>query len=199
MSGIVSAMADAGVLGQMMLVWQGLVSVAAFVAGAMTSTVLIRHGYYRHSRYAGALLVEALLIAVFAIGQDTLSLRMAVWLLCFTMGLQNALITKLSRAEIRTTHVTGMITDIGIELGRKLYAPRSFRPSHGFTKLRLLLSLVGLFALGGVTGAWGFHHFGFLAAWPLAILLLGLTITPIMDDIRRRRRRRQYRLSGQKE
>jgi len=29
-----------------------------------------------------------------------------VMLLCFVMGLQNAVISKLSRAEIRTTHIT---------------------------------------------------------------------------------------------
>ena len=39
----------------------------------------------------------------------------------FHHGLQNALITKLSRAEIRTTHITGIVTDIGIELGKLLY------------------------------------------------------------------------------
>jgi uncharacterized membrane protein YoaK (UPF0700 family) len=37
-----------------------------------------------------------------------------VALLCFAMGLQNAMITEISKAEIRTTHVTGLVTDIGI-------------------------------------------------------------------------------------
>jgi uncharacterized membrane protein YoaK (UPF0700 family) len=39
-------------------------------------------------------------------------------MLCFIMGLQNATVTKISGARIRTTHVTGMITDVGIELGK---------------------------------------------------------------------------------
>lgn len=43
----------------------------------------------------------------------------------FTMGLQNALITKLSHAEIRTTRVTGLVTDIGIELGKLMYWNRT--------------------------------------------------------------------------
>ena len=42
----------------------------------------------------------------------------AVLMLCFIMGLQNATVTKISGARIRTTHVTGMITDVGIELGK---------------------------------------------------------------------------------
>ncbi|MFX4396989.1 YoaK family protein, partial [Acinetobacter baumannii] len=45
----------------------------------------------------------------------------AVPLLCFIMGLQNAIITKVSQARIRTTHVTGITTDIGIELGKLAY------------------------------------------------------------------------------
>lgn len=46
---------------------------------------------------------------------------LTVALLCFVMGLQNAMITKISKAEIRTTHVTGLVTDIGIEIGKSLY------------------------------------------------------------------------------
>jgi len=46
---------------------------------------------------------------------------LTVMLLRFMMGLQNAVHTKISKAEIRTTH----ITDLGIELGKLLYVNRS--------------------------------------------------------------------------
>ena len=36
------------------------------------------------------------------------------------MGLQNAVVTRIFHAWVRTTHVTGMVTDIGIELGTLL-------------------------------------------------------------------------------
>jgi len=114
-----------------------------------------------------------------------------VALLCFTMGLQNAIITKISQAEIRTTHVTGMVTDIGIELGKALYWNR--RSDDELTavradieKLWLLVSLVGLFFVGGVVGAVGFRYAGFVATLPLAVLLLMLSIVPVMDDLRER-------------
>ncbi len=54
-----------------------------------------------------------------------------VMLLCFIMGLQNAVITKLSHAEIRTTHVTGVVTDIGIELGKLSYCNRNSNAAIG--------------------------------------------------------------------
>jgi len=61
-----------------------------------------------------------------------------VLLLCFMMGLQNAVISKLSNAEIRTTHVTGIGTDIsiGIELGKLSYWNRR----HPMVEQQLVLA-----------------------------------------------------------
>jgi len=91
------------------------------------------------------------------------------------MGLQNAIITKISDAVIRTTHLTGMVTDIGISLGR--IASTWGRGDNQFldyemTKLRLHSSLIALFLAGGITGALGFKHIGFLFTLPLAAVLL---------------------------
>jgi uncharacterized membrane protein YoaK (UPF0700 family) len=108
--------------------------------------------------------------------------------LCFTMGLQNAIITKISNAVIRTTHVTGMVTDIGIALGRvALIATRKIDADivPELATLRLLTSLVALFFVGGVIGALGFRHAGFFFTLPLSAILLLLAIMPVIDDMRR--------------
>jgi uncharacterized membrane protein YoaK (UPF0700 family) len=105
----------------------------------------------------------------------------------FTMGLQNAIVTKLSGAVIRTTHLTGMVTDVGIKLGRMLYALFTGGPLMAHVevgKLRLLTSLIGLFFTGGLIGALGFKHAGFLFTLPLAAVLLVLAAVPVMDDLR---------------
>ena len=79
------------------------------------------------SEYALPLLLEAVLLLAFGLlGANIEQLRWfylpaTVMLLCYIMGLQNAMITKVSKSEIRTTHVTGMVTDIGIELGKLFY------------------------------------------------------------------------------
>jgi len=52
---------------------------------------------------------------------DGFFVPVAVMRLCFKMALQNALVSKTSHAVIRSTHVTGMFTDLGIEFGRSLY------------------------------------------------------------------------------
>lgn len=105
------------------------------------------------------------------------------------MGLQNALITKVSRAEIRTTHMTGMVTDIGIELGKFLYWNRSWRLGSrpvcaDFRKLRMLAGLVAPFLFGGVVGTHAFTHIGYSAAPPpLAAILLLAAVTSVIDEI----------------
>jgi uncharacterized membrane protein YoaK (UPF0700 family) len=112
-----------------------------------------------------------------------------VMLLCFTMGLQNAIITKLSNAVIRTTHVTGMVTDIGIALGRIVYSRTggcAVGVAPELATLRLLTSLIVLFFVGGVTGAIGFKHAGFFFTLPLSAILVLLAVMPVIDDVRRR-------------
>jgi uncharacterized membrane protein YoaK (UPF0700 family) len=108
-------------------------------------------------------------------------------LLCFIMGLQNAVITKISKAEIRTTHVTGLVTDAGIELGKLLYINRSTDKSPVLAnrqRLRLHALLIGCFFTGGLAGAIGFKFAGFVTTVPLAVVLSILTLRPLLHDLR---------------
>jgi len=166
------------------------------MAGAGATAAMVNWGRRRshESEYALALMVEAALLVCFGLvgahleHDDHWLVPAAVSLLCFTMGLQNAIITKISRAEIRTTHVTGMVTDIGIELGKMLYWNRregAPEVAADWDKLRLLSSLVGVFFLGGVIGSLGFRWVGFVSVFPLALLLVVLAIVPLLDDARK--------------
>lgn len=196
MSGIISAMADHLALGSVTLMLAGAACLFFFGAGAATSAVMINWSRRRHlhAEYAMPLMLEALLLLVFAVlggnmvTHEWLFIPVTVILLCFVMGLQNAMITKLSRAEIRTTHVTGMVTDIGIELGKMIYWNRHDYPEGrvrvDMAKLKNLSTLVFLFFLGGFIGALGFKHIGFVFGVPLAGTLVVLALIPVIDDLR---------------
>lgn len=214
MSGVVSSIADELVLHRYGMVLNGIGALASFIGGAACSAMLIhwaRRARLR-SEYAIPLLFEALLLVGFGLlgthldDMEWLFVPATVMLLCFMMGLQNALITKLSNAEIRTTHVTGMVTDIGIELGKLCYwnglarsgAPAGSRPGPqpvmaDRQKLRLLAVLVGLFFLGGLVGAQAFSAIGYSATLPLAALLLVVAIMPVADDVLTRALLRAHR------
>ncbi|MBP2313992.1 YoaK family protein [Azospirillum soli] len=202
MTGIVSSMADNLVLSNLAAVATGLASLAAFIAGAAYSTILINWGRHHRMRseYAYPLFWEALLLLCFGImGQaleqhQALAVPITVLLLCFIMGLQNAIITKISNSEIRTTHMTGIVTDIGIELGKLCYINSQkesarYKPVRpNWPRLFLLLSLLTSFFLGGAAGAVGFKHAGYVTTIPLAIFLIFLAIVPLVDDARMRTR-----------
>ena len=204
MTGIVSAMADALALGTVELLLAGALALLSFVVGAAVTALLVNVARRRglHSAYALPLILEAIVLLVFgalgarlAQGDGTL-LKVAVTLLCFVMGLQNALITKLSRTEIRTTHITGIVTDIGIELGKLSY--RNTRAATDLPRvvadrrrLAFLSLLAASFFVGGVSGALGFRHIGYLATWPLALALVAVAVVPVVDDLVATSRRRR--------
>lgn len=196
MTGLTASVADHLVLGSLGLVAIGLEAITCFVLGAMACALLFNWGRRRHheARFANVLVLEAVLILAFGGLADLLTWRhrdlVFVAVLCFTMGLQNAIITKISAAQIRTTHVTGMVTDIAIELGRMLYPHRTPGPEPvraDRRKLRVLTTLVGLFFLGGVAGTVGYLAAGFSFLVPVALLLLVLAYRPVARDLSRRR------------
>lgn len=199
MTGMLSALADNLVLGQLALVGAGLASVLAFMFGAMSTAWIVNWGLRRQLRsaYGLPLLVEAVLLLVFGLFGAALSLwhtlilPVTVVLLCFIMGLQNAVITKISQARIRTTHVTGLITDLGIELGKLLYVNRhpDMAPVRADRqRLRVHAQLVLSFLVGGVAGAAGFKYLGYISTLPLALMLLLLVLRPLIEDAQRLRR-----------
>jgi len=193
-TGAVSAFADELVLGNFAVAGIALASWCAFAAGAAMTALLVnylRRAGWRNP-YALPLLAEAALILAFGAFGGTLTdhafagVTLAVVTLCFTMGLQNALITKISRAEIRTTHMTGLTTDLGIECGKLLYWNRR-TPQDGvmpvradLKKLRMVASLIAAFTLGGIAGALTFTYAGFIATVPLALALAAIALAPLL-------------------
>ncbi|MGZ8287933.1 MAG: YoaK family protein [Telluria sp.] len=196
MTGIVSSIADNLALGTAGIGIAGLAALLSFVTGATCSAILVTFSRQRkmHSEYALPLMLEAILLLCFGLlGSrlaivDGLFVSLTVMLLAFIMGLQNAVITKLSKAEIRTTHITGIVTDIGIEIGKLIYcqvaAQREAAPvAPNIPRLRLLSALVGFFFAGGVAGALGFRYIGYFSTVPLALVLVAMASIPIIDDV----------------
>ena len=182
--------------------WQGasgaLVIVLSFLFGAMTTAFLVAFGRRRRFRgkYAFSLAVESGLLLVFGLSNPTLAndprlVQGAIILLSFIMGMHNALFTKISQAVVRTTHMTGVLTDFGIELSRLLYYNRR---DHVRTKpiiadrqkLALHALLLVSFISGGVIGTLAFQHFGFIAMLPIAAFLLLLSQRYLIFHIRSR-------------
>lgn len=108
-------------------------------------------------RYGVALCIEGalLLLALWALLNGFTS---GQYLASAACGLQNAMITTYSGAIIRTTHMTGIITDLGIMLGSSLKGNPFDR-----RKAKLLLFITVGFLSGGLVGALLFQSFDIMS------------------------------------
>lgn len=199
-TGMVSSLADNLALGQLGLVVDAAVGVLSFLLGAMCCAIMVNFARRRRlsSEYALPLLLEAGLILCFGLLGAQLStfegllIPFTVVLLCFIMGLQNAVATKLSNAVIRTTHMTGIVTDLGIELGKLIYwngkANHPLKVRADRKRMAVLAGLLTAFTTGGIAGAFGFKQAGYGFTVPLALVLAVLALVPTVDDLRRHRK-----------
>lgn len=198
MSGIISAIGDDLALNNIISVLGGISLLLSFLFGAATTAIIVNWGHRKkiHSAFALPLLVEAILLLIFGLAGANLNIYAPLTvpaialLLCFVMGLQNAIVTKASRAEIRTTHMTGIVTDIGIELGKLIYWNKSVEANkQGLVqvnreRLKTHLSIFGMFLMGGIIGAISFKRVGYISVLPLSVSLVLIASMQIYRDIK---------------
>ncbi|NUP57300.1 MAG: DUF1275 domain-containing protein [Gemmatimonadaceae bacterium] len=125
-----------------------LTIIAAFFVGSVVSGVIVgRHTALPGRRYGVVLLVQA---AALAAAGGCLNARIAIGvpLAAFACGIQNAMSSSYYGLAMRTTHVTGMVTDLGVIVGHWLRHRRFSR-----WKARVLGVMTGAFLAGGVLGA----------------------------------------------
>lgn len=179
--------------------------VLTFMGGAFTTGMLLSFGR-RHrfrARYAFSMSLEALLICLFGLFGDGMSRETffapaTAVLLSFVMGMHNAVSSSMSKTEVRTTHMTGNTTDLGLELSQLLYANRNYSGKMAPVRadrrrLTLHLTLVLSFLVGALSGALAFARYGYICALPLAALLALLCLPSLALDLETRLRLRKKR------
>lgn len=107
--------------------------------------------------------------------------------LLFAMGLQNALVSVISGSVVRTTHLTGTFTDLGIDLAQIKFS--SFAAQKNlFSRIRLRLAIVFCFMMGALLGAYLFGRWNF-RSFLIAIFFL---VFALFYDIFRLNFKRYY-------
>ncbi len=174
LTGTTSLLSAATVAGDGRSIGALLGVIGAFVGGAVISGLIIQDSTLQLGRRYGVVLVLESLLLVVAV-----PLFQHGWLLgpfCAAMacGLQNAMATTYSGAVIRTSHLSGMFTDLGIMLG---HAIRGLPVAH--RRLGLCLVIITGFFLGGMAGALLFGVLRYSALYLPAALtgLVGLGYT----------------------
>jgi len=163
-----------------------------FLAGTMLATALVdlsvRLG---RAKYAMALCAEAGLLGLVAFGAALFPLgkepyqTLLLLFLGLSMGLQNALVTRISGAVVRTTHMTGVLTDFGMELTHLALFLRDRvlgvvgrtheqHKKHDLQRLAFHATILMSFFTGAVLGPLAYLTMGPLALMAPALVLLGL-------------------------
>jgi uncharacterized membrane protein YoaK (UPF0700 family) len=159
---------------------------AAFIAGATASVLWLQGRAYRgkEPNWAAPLIVVALLLTTAAVighmdffmpfGSRTASDPppfVLLSLLAFAMGLQNASVASTTGLAVRTTHLTGPATDLGIQLGSAWYARGEERRTalkHGLLRGGKILA----FATGAGLSLPLAEKFGYLSLITPSLLVL---------------------------
>ncbi|HQZ24184.1 MAG TPA: YoaK family protein [Flavobacterium sp.] len=85
-------------------------------------------------------------------GLFTLDGKLTAFFMLLSMGIQNSLVTNISKATVRTTHLTGLFTDLGIELSQLFFYKKPEEVKKLKTSIFLRLSIITFFFLGCFSG-----------------------------------------------
>lgn len=170
-----------------------------FLAGAFLSSLYInKAGRDKPYAYTLPLVVEMFLfILVGSLGyRFVVRTEYFAGNLLFAMGMQNALVSMVSGSVVRTTHLTGTFTDLGIDLSAAL--TRSNRKLLPAIRKRILLRLAIIlsFLSGGVIGGFCFHRFSYHSFYiPAGLLVIAMFYDFLRVRLSRLRSRMKYAAS----
>lgn len=158
--------------------WVYLLYIGAFFTGAFTSSFIVEAMLRRNARLTYIVPVGIEIVILIAIGFLSAGIvaqhnNIIVCCLLFAMGLQNALVTSLSNAVVRTTHLTGLFTDLGIEVSQLFFYRRPEQKEKLTSSIRLRLTIISFFFLGCITGGGFYFVYGILSLVLAATLLAG--------------------------
>lgn len=168
---------------------------AAFVSGAVCARLAVIAGMKNNLRTifcivltleGAALLLMSLFEILFYSAKNN---REVLVLMGFLMGVHNSTSTQLSNGRVRSTHITGTLTDAGIALASVLSAVLRRDPSKDQIaqkkQLKTHLTTIFSFLCGGIAGLWLFGLYGFYAMAVLGLILMLLAITSMSLTVRR--------------
>jgi uncharacterized membrane protein YoaK (UPF0700 family) len=165
-----------------------------FLAGAFISSFIVSFiGRNQRFSYVMPVFIEMAILlgtALFGYRYDHTLVAKELFAggLLFAMGLQNSLVSIVSGSVVRTTHLTGTFTDLGIELAQVLREKAEDRRALK-TKIKLRCAIIFFFMCGALAGAYLFRYFSFHSFLiPFFILIFAL-----LYDVFRIRIKRYYR------
>ncbi len=140
--------------------WEGFIFflyIFFFFLGSFISNIMVEIVSKVNDKliYIIPLIIESIILFSIAIfGQSLVDKNpnLLAFSLLFAMGMQNSLVTTISNATVRTTHLTGLFTDLGIELSQLFFYTKNEQKVKLYSSIKLRLTIISFFFLGGLLG-----------------------------------------------
>lgn len=169
--------------------WEGFIYflyIFFFFLGSFISNVIVEIVSKINDKliYIIPIFIESLILFLVAFfGEFLISKNpnLLAFSLLFAMGFQNSLVTTISNATVRTTHLTGLFTDLGIELSQLFFYKKNDQKLKLFASIKLRLTIISFFFIGGLLGG---IFYSTLQLYVLAIAAIILLIGIIKDKIK---------------
>jgi uncharacterized membrane protein YoaK (UPF0700 family) len=165
-----------------------------FLAGAFISSFIVtRVGHNQRFSYVVPILIEIIIltaVALFGYNYDgtLVAKELFAGSLLFAMGMQNALVSIVSGSIVRTTHLTGTFTDLGIELAQVFQKSDIDRVTLK-SRIKLRCAIIFFFMCGALGGAYLFRSYSFYSFLVPVIIL----VFTLIYDVYRIAVKRYYR------
>lgn len=150
--------------GQYYLAFNFLLLILSFLLGSFFSSILTEYFEAKEKPNSHALSISIEIIILFCVGMYLINFNTSVSttilasILLFTMGMQNSLVTQISESTVRTTHLTGLFTDLGIELSQLFFHHQIEEKNKLWKSIKLRLAIILFFLIGGVAGGYLFKY-----------------------------------------
>lgn len=140
--------------------WEGFIFflyIFFFFLGSFISNIIVEIVTKVNDKliYIIPIIIESIILFSIAIfGQSLVDKNpnLLAFYLLFAMGMQNSLVTTISNATVRTTHLTGLFTDLGIELSQLFFYTKNEQKVKLYSSIKLRLTIISFFFLGGLLG-----------------------------------------------
>lgn len=171
--------------------WKGTIYflyIFSFLFGSFLSSFLIE--MFKENKKLNVFvlptIIESFILISIGILSNVIEIEssdLIVCLLLFAMGLQNSFVTKISNAVVRTTHLTGLFTDLGIDISQMFFP--DFHPNREKLKanIKLRLYIISFFFAGGLVGGFFYSKLN-LKLNTLIFSALILLFSLFYDDLR---------------
>ena len=150
-----------------------------FFFGSFVSNLMVIHFNQKNAYLAHALPLILEIICLITVGvygqfyyKETLTeTETLLALMLFAMGLQNGLTASISNFTVKTTHLTGTTTDLGILFS--MFTKAEYRNNEALKeKAKLLLSIAASYLFGAILSGFTYMYLGFKMFYAVSLILI---------------------------